>query len=256
MDFIATLYSRILFSRFSDDFLPNNQSNFFCYHINMLRTKFKWTHEDKKTRMNSCLQFLFVCHWNLHVWTTVGVGVLFWRLCWGSVGVNIEWMELLRMWVMRSRFATDLTPPNPLTPLPFPMSRFLLIFTWNSHKHTRNISTFSRHWWKINRNPTVWYKEFHKCLLSTSFVIFLVAYGPVGCHFSSRLVTSVKMLRESRLIAFPNLYVCILLRVFDQVEKFSSKATLFKQFSTIYSNYPLHVSVVRPSSGGNTYIGN
>jgi formate hydrogenlyase subunit 3/multisubunit Na+/H+ antiporter MnhD subunit len=29
MGFIATLYSRILFSRFRGDFLPNNQSNFF-----------------------------------------------------------------------------------------------------------------------------------------------------------------------------------------------------------------------------------
>jgi hypothetical protein len=35
MGFIATLYSRILFSRFRCDFLPNNQSNFFFYHINM-----------------------------------------------------------------------------------------------------------------------------------------------------------------------------------------------------------------------------
>jgi hypothetical protein len=29
MGFIATLYSRILFSSFRSDFLPNNQSNFF-----------------------------------------------------------------------------------------------------------------------------------------------------------------------------------------------------------------------------------
>jgi hypothetical protein len=30
----------------------------------------------------------------------------------------------------------------------------------------------------------------------------------------------------------------------------------FNSFFLFYSNYPLYVSVVRPSSGGNIYIGN
>jgi hypothetical protein len=42
-----------------------------------------------------------------------------------------------------------------------------------------------------------------------------------------------------------NLGLCILLRVLDQVEGFPSNATLFNSFLLFYSNYPLHVSVVR-----------
>jgi hypothetical protein len=54
-----------------------------------------------------------------------------------------------------------------------------------------------------------------------------------------------------------NLGVCILLRVLDQVQGFPSNATLFQNFLLLfYSNYPLHASVVRPSSSGNIYIGN
>jgi hypothetical protein len=45
--------------------------------------------------------------------------------------------------------------------------------------------------------------------------------------------------------------VFILLHVLDQVEGILSNATFFNSLLLFYSNYPLHVSVVRPSSGGN-----
>jgi hypothetical protein len=58
----------------------------------------------------------------------------------------------------------------------------------------------------------------------------------------------------SRTSEFLNLGVCILLRVLDQVQGFPPNATVFNSCLLFHSNYPLHSSVVRPSSCGNMYI--
>jgi hypothetical protein len=62
--------------------------------------------------------------------------------------------------------------------------------------------------------------------------------------------------RTSSFFLILNLFVRIRLRVLDQVQGFPSNATLFNSCLLFYSNYPLHVSVVRLSSSGNIYIGN
>jgi hypothetical protein len=41
-----------------------------------------------------------------------------------------------------------------------------------------------------------------------------------------------------------------------QSDGFPSTQLYFNSFLLFYSTYPLHVSVVRPSSSGNIYIGN
>jgi hypothetical protein len=51
-----------------------------------------------------------------------------------------------------------------------------------------------------------------------------------------------------------NLGVCILLRVLAQVQGIRLTQLYFNSCLLFYSNYPLHVSVVRPSSSGNIHI--
>jgi hypothetical protein len=71
-----------------------------------------------------------------------------------------------------------------------------------------------------------------------------IMLGKMALHRSS-LSTSVL-----------NLVVCILLRVLDQVQGFCLTQHCFNSCLLFYSNYPLHVSVVRPSPGADIYIGN
>jgi hypothetical protein len=51
-----------------------------------------------------------------------------------------------------------------------------------------------------------------------------------------------------------NLGVCNLLRPINQVQEFPSNATLFNSCLLFYSNYPLHVSVVRSSEISDVFI--
>jgi hypothetical protein len=56
---------------------------------------------------------------------------------------------------------------------------------------------------------------------------------------------------------FFNLGVCIVLRVLNQVKGFRlTQLYLNSSFLLFYSNYQLHISIVRPSLSGNIYIGN